>query len=180
MAKTFKSKNGKALLYTRITVNGKRLETSLKRKISIQYWAKLYPKMARKFVYFQRYNVNEVAILKFKEESRQFFSERFRWIQITTFIFLLNWLCFKRFGTSPAPIVLNRLFSLSINKYSTLRLRAMTSRSLIFCGFPTLGLLSVSIFKELSTSTILKIIFRYIWQRYWYCRTRLRRWITVY
>jgi site-specific recombinase XerD len=37
--KLSKAKNGKAPLYARITVNGKRAEISLKRKIKIEYWS---------------------------------------------------------------------------------------------------------------------------------------------
>ena len=37
--KLSKAKNGKAPLYARITVNGKRAEISLKRKIKIEFWS---------------------------------------------------------------------------------------------------------------------------------------------
>ncbi|MCB0753111.1 MAG: site-specific integrase, partial [Ignavibacteriae bacterium] len=37
--KLSKAKNGKAPLYARITVNGKRVEISLKRKVKIEYWS---------------------------------------------------------------------------------------------------------------------------------------------
>ena len=36
--KLSKAKNGEALIYARITVNGKRVEISLKRKIKIANW----------------------------------------------------------------------------------------------------------------------------------------------